>query len=50
VDKDSRVFITLRDELKGGNIYVSEVKDGEFTVKVSKIQDKEIEFDWWVIN
>lgn len=46
----SKVFITARSSLEGHNLYVSEVADGYFIVRISTPVGAQVDFDWWVVN
>jgi len=48
VTKDSRIFITFREN--AGNHWVSNVKNGMFTLNLDKLPSKIIPFDYFITN
>jgi len=50
IKSTSKVFLTPRTNLINNSLYVDEVIDGSFKVKINYTEIEEVKFDWWVIN
>ena len=50
VGENSKVFVTPRSDVGNTPLYVEDVADGSFKVKISDPKEYEVKFDWWVIN
>lgn len=47
---DSLVFVTLKSELNEATIFIAEQEEGSFIVKLSNIQEEDVEFNWLIVK
>ena len=49
VTGNSRVLVTLRSA-SGSPVYVDRVEQGKFIVRLNRVQERDVKFDWMVTN
>jgi hypothetical protein len=51
IKPDSKVFVTLKENITSQPLIITHKKDGEsFTVEVQNSVAETVYFDWWIVN